>query len=132
VICIADSRRAARSQRSHSIRRQAAGVTETVDQLPGAISLVDEDGVPVLRLCGEIDSTVVAAYEDATAGQPRQAAVVDASRVTFLDCRGLGLLVRRTEASRRAGERPVLRRPARIVRRVVDIAGARSLFTVTV
>ena len=106
-------------------------MTETVDQLPGTISLVDEEGVPVLRLCGEIDSTVVAAYEDATAGLPRQAAVIDASRVTFLDCRGLGLLVRRTEDSRRAGQRPVLRRPARIVRRVVDVAGAGSLFTVT-
>jgi anti-anti-sigma factor len=106
-------------------------VTETVEQLPGAISLVDEEGVPVLRLCGDIDSTVVAAYEDATAGQPRQAAVVDASRVTFLDCRGLRLLVRRTEASRQAGERPVLRRPARIVRRVVEIADAWNLFTVT-
>ena len=103
-------------------------MTETVDQLPGAISLVDEEGVPVLRLCGEIDSTVVEAYDDAAAGQ---AAVVDASRVTFLDCRGLGLLVRRTQDARRAGQRPVLRRPARIVRRVVDIAGAGSLFTIT-
>ena len=103
-------------------------MTETVEQLPGAISLVDEGGVRVLRLCGEIDSTVVAAYEDATAGQ---AAVVDASRVTFLDCRGLGLLVRRTQEARRSGQRPVLRHPARIVRRVVDIAGAGGLFTIT-
>jgi anti-anti-sigma factor len=102
-------------------------VTETVEQLPGAISLVDEEGVPVLRLCGEIDSTVVEAYEDAT---PGQAAVVDASRVTFLDCRGLGLLVRRTQDARRAGQQPVLRRPARIVRRVVDIAGAGGLFAI--
>jgi anti-anti-sigma factor len=102
-------------------------VTETVEQLPGAISLVDEEGVPVLRLCGEIDSTVVEAYEDAT---PGQAAVVDASRVTFLDCRGLGLLVRRTQDVRRAGQQPVLRHPARIVRRVVDIAGAGGLFTI--
>jgi anti-anti-sigma factor len=103
-------------------------VTETVEQLPGAISLVEEEGVPVLRLCGEIDSTVVAAYEDVATGQ---AAVVDASRVTFLDCRGLGLLVRRTQDVRRAGQQPVLRRPARIVRRVVDVAGAGSLFTIT-
>lgn len=101
------------------------------DELPGAISLVEEDGVPVLLLCGEIDSLVVAAYEDATAGRAGQAAVVDASRVTFLDCRGLGLLVRRTQDARRAGRRPVLRRPARIVRRVVHIAGAASLFTIT-
>jgi anti-anti-sigma factor len=102
-----------------------------VDQLPGAICLVDEDGVPVLRLCGEIDSVVVEAYENATAGTARQAAVVDASRVTFLDCRGLGLLVRRTQDARRAGQRPVLRHPARIVRRVIDIAGVGGLFTIT-
>ena len=105
-------------------------MTATVDQLPGAISFVDEDGVPVLRLYGEIDSTVVEAYEDATGERSRQAAVVDASRVTFLDCRGLGLLVRRTQDVRRAGQRPVLRRPARIVRRVVDVAGAGGLFTI--
>lgn len=106
-------------------------MTETVERLPGTISDVDEDGVPVLRLCGEIDSTVVAAYEAATAGVARQATVVDASRATFLDCRGLGLLVRRTQDARRAGQRPLLRRPARIVRRVVDVAGAGGLFTVT-
>ena len=106
-------------------------MTGTGDHLPGAISLVEEEGVPVLRLCGEIDSIVVAAYEDATAGAPAQAAVVDASRVTFLGCRGLGLLVRRTQEARRAGQRPELRRPARVVRRVVDVAGVGGLFTIT-
>ena len=70
---VPDRRCAARSQRPDSHEGQGGGVTGTGDQLlPGAISLVDEEGVPVLRLCGEIDSTVVAAYEDATAGQARR------------------------------------------------------------
>ena len=97
---------------------------------PGAIAVVEEDGVRVLRLTGEIDSQVVAAY-DGPAVLSAGAAVIDASAVTFLDCRGLGFLVRQTGAARRAGGRPVLRRPTRIVRRVIDIAGAGSCFTIT-
>ena len=57
--------------------------------------------------------------------------VIDASGVTFLDCRGLGFLIRQTGAARRAGRRPLLRRPPRIVRRVIDLAEANELFTVT-
>lgn len=96
---------------------------------PGAICVVDEEGGRVLRLIGEIDSAVVAAYEAVTA--LRQATVIDASRVTFLDCRGLGFLVRRARAARSAGGRPVLRRPTRIVRRVIDAAEVGDLFTIT-
>jgi anti-anti-sigma factor len=100
----------------------------------GVIAIVEEGGVRIIRLSGEIDSQVVAAYEEspiALADRLRPANVIDASAVTFLDGRGLRFLVRRTRASRRAGGRPVLRRPARVVRRVVDIAGAGDLFTIT-
>jgi anti-anti-sigma factor len=95
----------------------------------GVIAVVDEDGVSVIRLCGEIDETVVAAYDRAhlAAGT----AVIDASAVTFLDGRGLRFLLRSTEATRSAGVRPVLRRPARVVRRLVDLAGVRGCFTIT-
>ena len=57
-------------------------------------------------------------------------AVIDASAVTFLDCRGLRFLLRATDDPARAGARPVLRRPARVVRRLVDLAGADGRFTV--
>jgi anti-anti-sigma factor len=90
----------------------------------GSIAVVEERGVAVLRLSGEIDSLVVAAYRDRTPSP----AVMDASEVTFLDCRGLALLVRLADAARRRGARPVLRRPARVVRRVIDLAGAEGRF----
>jgi anti-anti-sigma factor len=99
---------------------------------PGAIAVVEEDGVRVLRLSGEIDSQVVAAYDGPAAPVlPAGAAVIDASAVTFLDCRGLGFLVRQTGAARRAGGRPVLRRPTRIVQRVIEMTGAGGCFTIT-
>lgn len=95
----------------------------------GTIAVVEENGVPVIRLSGEIDEVVVAAYDDA--GLPaRRAAVIDASGVTFLDGRGLRFLLRATEAARSGGVRPVLRRPARVVRRLVDLAGVRGCFTI--
>lgn len=95
----------------------------------GAIAVVDEDGVPVLRLCGEIDEAVVAAY-DGVVPTGRPAAVIDASAVTFLDGRGLRFLLRSTQATSSGGVRPVLRRPARVVRRVIDLAGVRTCFTI--
>jgi anti-anti-sigma factor len=97
------------------------------DDLPGRIAIVEEAGIPVARLSGDIDAVVVAAYDR---GDPFPA-VIDASDVTFLDCRGLGFLIRQTGAARRAGRRPQLRRPPRIVRRVLDLAEARDMFTVT-
>jgi anti-anti-sigma factor len=97
-----------------------------LERLPGSIAVVDEDGVRVLLLRGEIDSCVVDAY----GGAAPPPAVIDASGVTFLDCRGLGLLVRLADAARDRGARPVLRRPARVVRRVIDLAGAEGRFTV--
>jgi anti-anti-sigma factor len=103
-------------------------------ELSGDIAVVEERGERIIRLSGEIDSNVVAEYE----GNPRTladrcapASVIDTSGVTFLDGRGLGFLVRRARASRRAGGRPVLRRPANVVRRLVDLAGATNEFTIT-
>jgi anti-anti-sigma factor len=98
------------------------------DELPGEIAIVEEGGVAIARLRGDIDSVVVAAYDR----REPFPAVIDASGVTFLDCRGLSFLIRQTRATRRTGRRPQLRRPPRIVRRVIDLAEVRDLFTVTV
>jgi anti-anti-sigma factor len=97
------------------------------DQPAGCISVVDEGGVPVLRLAGEIDEVAVATYRDEVAGAAP--AVVDVSAVTFLDCRGLRFLVRQTRGTRRAGGVPVLRRPPRVVRRLLEATGSRELFS---
>lgn len=99
----------------------------------GAIDVVEEDGVPVLWLRGEIDSLTVCRFDRRAVAPGRVAAapsVIDASAVTFLDGRGLRFLLRQTRAARRAGTQPVLRRPARVVRRVIDVAGAEGLFTI--
>jgi anti-anti-sigma factor len=97
-------------------------------ELPGAIHLVEEDGELVLRLSGEVDSLVVDDWHATASTGSRSAVAVDVSAATFLDCRGLRLLVRETEPTRRSGRVPELRHPTRAVRRVVEMTGAASLF----
>lgn len=97
-------------------------------QLSGGIDLVEEDGVAVLRLHGEVDSLVVEAW-DAGGPRPAGAGAVDLSAATFLDGRALRLLVRETDQARLAGRLPELRRPSRIVRRMLEVTGAAPLFT---
>ncbi|GAA4749486.1 hypothetical protein GCM10023328_35120 [Modestobacter marinus] len=98
-----------------------------VQQLSGGIDLVEEDGVTVLRLTGEVDSLVVDAWD---AGGPHtpDAGAVDLSAATFLDGRALRLLVRETEGARRGGRLPELRRPSPLVRRMLEVTGAAVLF----
>ncbi|WP_167759153.1 STAS domain-containing protein [Blastococcus sp. TF02A-35] len=93
----------------------------------GTIELVDEESGPVLLLRGEVDSTVVALW-DATDHDRRPPVAVDVSGTTFLDCRGLRMVVRATEETRRSGRIPELRRPSSSVRRLVDLSGATPLF----
>jgi anti-anti-sigma factor len=102
------------------------------DDLPaGRIDVEEEGGVAVLRLRGEIDEEAVAAFDRAHADGGTAPAVIDASAVTFLDCRGLRFLLRESSAARRAGRAPSLRRPPRVVRRVLGATGAEQLFTIT-
>ena len=96
-------------------------------QLPGGIELVVEDGVAVLRLCGEVDESVVDAW-DADATHASGATAVDLSAATFLGGRALRLLVRETEQARRTGQVPELRAPSRTVRRMLEVIGAAPLF----
>ena len=96
-------------------------------QLPGEIDLVVEDGGAVLRLRGEVDSTVVDAW-DADRSHGSGATAVDLSAATFLDGRALGLLLRETEHSRRTGRVPELRGSSRIVRRMLEVTGIAPLF----
>jgi anti-anti-sigma factor len=107
----------------------------TADAAPlGSIAVVDEGGQPVIRLSGEIDTVVVAAYADDPSPpvhRSRPPSVIDASAVTFLDGRGLRFLVQAARLARSSGDQPVLRRPARVVRRLVDLTGAGPLFTIT-
>ena len=98
-----------------------------VRELSGGIDLVQERGVAVLRLRGEVDTLVVDAW-DAAGPHGCGAAAVDLSAATFLDARALRLLVRETEQARRTGRVPELRGPSRTVRRMLEITGAAALF----
>jgi anti-anti-sigma factor len=95
-------------------------------QQTSGIDLVQEDGVAVLRLHGDVDTYVVDAWQPAAGSGSAEA--VDLSAATFLDCRGLRLLIRQTEQARQAGRTPELRRPSRTVRRMLEVAGATPLF----
>lgn len=94
----------------------------------GGIDLVDGEDGPVLRLRGEIDTAAVDAWAATGTRSGRAPVAVDVSATTFMDCRALRLVVRETEAVRRSGRIPELRRPSTSVRRLVDIAGAAPLF----
>ena len=100
----------------------------TGDEPLGDIDLVEGDTGPVLRLRGEVDAAVVAIWTAGTRPAGRAPVAVDVSATTFLDCRGLRLVVRETEAARRSGRIPELRSPSRSVRRLVDLSGAAPLF----
>ncbi|RZU31582.1 STAS domain-containing protein [Blastococcus saxobsidens] len=99
-----------------------------VAQPLGDIELVDEAAGPVLRLRGEVDSAVVAIWDATERSTGRAPVAVDLSGTTFLDARGLRLVVRETESARRSGHLPELRRPSASIRRLVDLAGAGPLF----
>jgi anti-anti-sigma factor len=96
----------------------------------GAIRLVEEAGEPVLRLVGDIDGSVVSAYQlrATDGGAPVATRVVDASAVTYLDCRALRFLAQQAGAD---DHRPVLLlRPTRVVRRLVDLTGSAARFAI--
>ena len=103
---------------------------------PGAVWLErGADGV-VLHLRGEVDTATVARW-DADRPSPGQDGVplgpvvaVDASAAAFLNSTGVVLLVRETDAHRRAGGRPELRNPSRAVLRVLRLTGVTDLFDV--
>ncbi len=64
-------------------------------------------------------------------GAPQDVVVaVDASAAAFLNSTGVALLVRETDAHRRAGGRPELRNPSRAVLQVLRLTGMADLFDV--
>jgi anti-anti-sigma factor len=91
----------------------------------GTIEVHRDADETVLRLAGEIDSAVVAAYEREHGDQPVPIDAVDAGAVTFIASRGVALLLRCVEASARA---PVLRRSSPQLERLLQLAGLTEVF----
>ncbi len=101
----------------------------------GSIAILQQDGERVLVLSGEIDVDAVQAFEAGTgpAGQApsptTSVAVADVTAVTFIDCYGLGFLVRCTQSARDSGRLPILRGPTPPVERVLRLTGHTALFS---
>ncbi len=97
--------------------------------LPGRITVERDGDDAVLRMVGEIDLTVVEAYE---AGEPwAEGAVitaVDLSEVTYLSSCGIGLLLRLTRQVRNHGDVPTVRGLSRPADRILRLAGLAALF----
>jgi anti-anti-sigma factor len=88
-----------------------------------------EEDKATVALSGEIDLTVSDALEDVliTSFQGASRAVLDLSRLRFLDASGVRLLLRLNE---QFGPRLRLRDPSPIVMRVFDAAGVKNAFTI--
>jgi anti-anti-sigma factor len=92
-----------------------------------------DDGLVTLAPAGDVDIDAVdalgSAIQEALQTLDRTAVVVDLSRVTFLDCAGIGALVvgRNTAVSR--GHRYTVINPQRQVCRVLELAGVFTALT---
>ena len=89
------------------------------------VRVVDVDGEPVVEVSGEIDlharPDLVTAIEQAATGGRRL--VIDLSGTTFIDSTALRALLDAWRSQSDAGQDLVLRRPAPVVVRTLEIAG---------
>ncbi|WP_030398348.1 STAS domain-containing protein [Kitasatospora purpeofusca] len=86
------------------------------------------DGRPaplVVRVGGEIDLAAAPRLRRrlTTVLEARREVVLDLSEVTFMDCSGLGVLVRARNQADRSGKRLVLRGVGRPVARLLKLTG---------
>ena len=93
----------------------------------GCITIVEQDGVPVLQLVGEIDAETVAAYQRA-AQEHAPVTAVDLGAVTFLSSSAVSFLIRQTQPVRESGRLPALCDVSSPARRVLELLGATRLF----
>jgi anti-anti-sigma factor len=91
---------------------------------------IDSSGTPTLKLIGELDigsiGPIRTAIETIVAERPERV-VIDLSELRFMDSSGLSLLL---TAADRVTE-VELREPSATIRKVIDLTGLSSVFTVT-
>jgi anti-anti-sigma factor len=99
---------------------------EPTDETYCAVDVSREDGMPVIRLSGELDMVSVErvrpAVEGALTGEDDRLAF-DVRELEFMDSSGIALLV---SASRKARQ-VELRHPTPIVRRLIELTGLTEL-----
>jgi anti-sigma B factor antagonist len=99
---------------------------DPADEAYGAVEVSREDGMPVIRLSGELDMVSVervrpVVQEVLAAGNDRLA--FDVSELEFMDSSGIALLVSATRKARQVE----LRHPTPIVRRLIELTGLTEL-----
>jgi anti-sigma B factor antagonist len=96
-----------------------------VNGKPFNVTVTEQATVVEIRVFGEIDlvtAPVLQRHLDAVIDSPRRAVVIDLAETTFLDARGIGVLVNARKRIGAAGGRLVIRRPPALVRRILEIA----------
>jgi len=106
------------------------GLTSPYEYLKAVVAGAGDERVLVLK--GEVDLHTAPLLAERIAeliAAGLRPVVVDMADVTFLDSCGIDALCRAYEALDRRPEALVLLRPSPIVRRVLELAGVDSLFT---
>jgi anti-sigma B factor antagonist len=92
---------------------------------PFNVTLVEQAEGVLVRVLGEIDivtAPVLQRHLESAIGSGRPTIVIDLEETTFLDARGVGVLVGARKRVTSAGGRLVIRRPPPLVRRVLELA----------
>jgi anti-sigma B factor antagonist len=91
----------------------------------------DYHGCAVVELHGELDiATGVSAWGLlATVTASEKVTIVDLAKLEFMDCSGLGALVRARAHAGSAGHALLLAAPAAAIRQVLEMTGAARLFS---
>jgi anti-anti-sigma factor len=87
------------------------------------LSVSHSDGIVVVRARGEIDIASSPQLGRALLAFDGRPVVLDLSRVSFLDAAGIAVVVQTDRRLRERGARLVLRDPAPLVRRLLEITG---------
>jgi anti-sigma B factor antagonist len=97
------------------------------------LSVSGDGGYAVVALCGELDladAPVVASHLIAAVAAFGPSVIVDLAGLDFIDCCGLGVLVRVQKWTREVGGDMYLSGPRPRVRRVMETAGLTGVFSV--
>lgn len=97
------------------------------------LSTADHGGHAVVALRGELDladAPAVASHLLSAATARGPSIIVDLAGLTFIDCRGLGILVRVLQWTRQRGGDMPLAAPQQRVRKVLSLTGLIDVFSV--
>ena len=92
---------------------------------PFNVTLVEQSESVVVHVSGEVDivtAPVLRRHLDSAIAAGRPTIIIDLSGTTFLDARGVGVLVGARKQVAHGGGHLVIRKPPALVRRVLELA----------